>query len=1444
MTKSIFSKSVFVLFLSSLFSWSALAAFPADFWPQFGQNAEWTVTGGNELSFVGNPGNSAMVATTFGNLGVPSFAGVRLTYDAYVSANGAKNLIVILGSNAGFPGTGILIVANIYQIQALKNFDYGAAVMLSSNASYYQNTAVIPGAYNAFIIDVSASGLITVTINGYQCPTTYQADINVLNAAGTFATFCPGFSPFLLKNLTVTKGASTKNYFYPVPAFTGSYYIDAVNGDDSGSGHTEGDAWKTFANVNSRVLAAGTKIMLKSGSVWNQRLEIRGAGTVNNWISVGAYGTGNKPKISLTNNANDIGLLICDLDKTTGTARMQDISYIEVRDIEISNTRLGIYYRTVTGTTNTGFRVSNVTFNNINCDPVMTAINSASNKDTEISNQLAAVKGNLQTIAGAADGGVREYVFPAAIFIGGQTMGNQTVSGTHTTVLTELEVYNCQFNEAIAGLMTVFYWPFISGGGSNIWRQLVNKVKMFNCTSTGVVNGAIAFDGVNGGGVADANGVMQPDANGWGLIKNVRVTMGASAPGRTWPHGTTGVIFCNSQKIVVDSCEFSEVLNQGNPDGCGFDFETNNDLVTIQNSKFINNDGHSVLIMNGGAFGGNTNLIFQNNLFAGNIKSGTSTTEFSLSSNSDGHSNVKFRNNMVFMRKKNRNNQNITLYDPSRTYFTQTFNDLYYLEPTASTISVNFLGQTYTYNAQANSVNAYFTVRDGARQSVECPTFFLGDAASFAWDITSIAWGATLKKAGIGTTNTSAGMNWQDIVYVDDAGDAVGKNEGIRSATYSLNTTGTWYYSLWLGTGATVGSSGSWNKSNAIGTIGSANYTSSLFTVQALGNPTGLSATRTSGTTAYLSWANAVDGAQNHEVMIVRKKITGTFTEPTQGVFYDPISNPLGVVFAGTATNWTDTSLDPNFAYQYKVYTRNNNYYSSGVRVYNTYSIAGGTTSISSLPTCATCDVQVASDGYLIFDQTRTYQSITVAAGGKLSITNAGAITGPLTLESNANGTATLVDEFSTPTVSATVKQYVTAGRNWYLSAPIQSAGYSLLNRGTGVVSWNEGAKNWDAVNAGTLVQGKGYVQVSTSTPSPTGTTGTLNFNGLTNSGTITLPLTRTESGITRGFNLVGNPYPSYINWQMVDATAGNISSSIWYRTKTSGGAYVFDSYNGLLNSATTLGATLVTNKIPPMQAFWVRVKTSAGGSISFNNAMRVHRDNDLNTFKAPAKSIQLPLLRLRVSSDLAADEALICLHPEATNMLDDYDTPKMSNNSSTIPEIYTQVGTEKLVINCFNDAMNDTEIPLGFSTKQPNSFLLAASELKNIDPNVRIVLKDKLLHTEFDLTSGEAYSFQSTVVNDANRFAIVFKTTSGTEPEMTYNVHVFVDSNNQMVINQDASFGQESRIRISNALGQLILSTETTQKQTVIHQKLDSGLYFVLVENNGNRIVKKIVIR
>jgi hypothetical protein len=491
----------------------------------------------------------------------------------------------------------------------------------------------------------------------------------------------------------------------------GTFYIDATNGSDTNSGLSDTQAWKSFTNINKSVLLAGTKVLLKKGCVWNQRLEIRGSGIRQNWIVVSAYGVeANKPKISLTNSKDDIAILISDIDKTSGSVRTQMNSFIEINGIEIANTRLGIYYRSVKNTENTGFTVRNVTFNNINCDEVMLACNQGTDgaaKNAEISRQLGLAKGNLiDQYGNTGAGGQNEYIFPAAIFVGGKTFSNQTVSGNHTTVLTEFKVENCEFNECIAGVMSVFYWPNISGTGANAWRQLINKVSIRNCTGTGAVNGMIAFDAVNGGAISNAEGLMLADADGWGVLDNVRVTRGSAVAGRTWPNGTTGLIFSSVQNFLVDKCEFSGILNQNNPDGCGFDFETNTKNVTVQRCKFTNNDGHAMLLMNGGNFGGNTNIIIQNNLFANNLRNSESDFEMYFSRNEDGHSNVKIKNNIAIIPKLNKKSQALGFINPTRTYIQDTDNEVYYLDETAQAITVTFGGETYTYKAKPNNVIA------------------------------------------------------------------------------------------------------------------------------------------------------------------------------------------------------------------------------------------------------------------------------------------------------------------------------------------------------------------------------------------------------------------------------------------------------------------------------------------------------------------------------------------------------------------------------------------------------------------------------------------------------------------------------------------------------------------------------------------------------------------
>jgi hypothetical protein len=299
------------------------------------------------------------------------------------------------------------------------------------------------------------------------------------------------------------------------------------------------------------------------------------------------------------------------------------------------------------------------------------------------------------------------------------------------------------------------------------------------------------------------------------------------------------------------------------------------------------------------------------------------------------------------------------------------------------------------------------------------------------------------------------------------------------------------------------------------------------------------------------------------------------------------------------------------------------------------------------------------------------------------------------------------------------------------------------------------------------------------------------------------------------GFNLVGNPYPSYLDWTKVAAANTNVSSTVWLRTK-SATEYVFATINVesyLTNNnnppiiTSNSATTTITKWIPPMQAYWVLLNASQlTTDYTVTNAMRDHADVNTqgNILKAPRLLAVNKLLRLQVSNGVNSDETLLYFNTNASDDFDRYDSPKMSNNNVAIPEIYTQVGTEKLVINGMNEMTPTTEVKLGFSTGTTNNFTLKATELSNIQ-DTKIILIDKQNPTvEFDLTDGSVYNFSSNVTNDLTRFSILFRTigaSTGINTIEKLNAQVYVNAANHITIIAP----EKSSYSIYNAIGMLL---------------------------------------
>ena len=522
-------------------------------------------------------------------------------------------------------------------------------------------------------------------------------------------------------------------------------------------------------------------------------------------------------------------------------------------------------------------------------------------------------------------------------------------------------------------------------------------------------------------------------------------------------------------------------------------------------------------------------------------------------------------------------------------------------------------------------------------------------------------------------------------------------------------------------------------------------------------------------------------------------------------------------------------------------------------------------------PTSSATSIKIKSGYTVNVAANVTASNLTIESGGRLNV-NAGiqftvngtmSNSGTLYLKSTAGGTATILAPATIGGTggSFTVENYLGNTRNWYVSSPVSKAnapaGYTWYkydepgNNAHNPFILSESAY-WENVASGTeLSVGTGYVALpdAASTMLFTAQSG-----GTLNTGDVTIPLTW-AGAIKKGFNLIGNPYPSHLEWttafvDAVTAPEGSIAPSvlieptIYFRTKTGDGntgGWSFPTYNGHTTEYINGGSAI----IPPMQAVWVRAKQN--GNLTLTNALTRSHQNT-NPLKIPALTYtDRQRLRLEVSNGINTDEALIYFDANASDMYDNFDSQKMFNNIANSPEIYTLAGNEQLAINGLNIIPYDTEIPLGFTTSSTGSFNLKASQFSNFEAGTQVILKDYLDINSpaiTNLSDGSSYSFTSdATLNNTSRFSLTFKAPSvatGINPESNDKVWIS-NRNGKLMVN--GTVGNGAKVEVFNSVGQRIISCNLTNSNALLNNTLAVGAYLVKLTNEGKTITRKMII-
>lgn len=422
-------------------------------------------------------------------------------------------------------------------------------------------------------------------------------------------------------------------------------------------------------------------------------------------------------------------------------------------------------------------------------------------------------------------------------------------------------------------------------------------------------------------------------------------------------------------------------------------------------------------------------------------------------------------------------------------------------------------------------------------------------------------------------------------------------------------------------------------------------------------------------------------------------------------------------------------------------------------------------------------------------------------------------------------------------------------GRYWFVGSPMPSILSSAFDAQTASILkyFNEPLGNWQEItDAQTPIEvGKGYFVQSAQDD-------TLVFDGaMLNNGSYTIPCTRTgTTNYYRGFNLVSNPYASYLDFDAAVRT--NLLPTMWYRTADALQTMVFDTYNAQSGLGTSLSGIPVNQYVPPLQSFWVKIPDGfTTGSIGFTNAMRSHFTSGFEGLKSNA--IDFPaFVRLNLEDGLRKDQLLIYLDPQVSSQVDGFDAEKML--VVNYPQCYTLVNGKKLVINALKLSKAQNQIPLILEFPQAKAYTLNAVEL-NID-NGLILLEDKQLGVFQDLTLEPNYTFFASSGVNSTRFVLHMNVQLSNpinpllepaveEQEVGSNIVVSLtyDSQNDIAIELDQAFMPQGLLELFDQSGRLV-----SYKQIELHHEhlpapMVSGYYLLRATMQGQVNTQSIII-
>ncbi|MBK6964155.1 MAG: T9SS type A sorting domain-containing protein [Bacteroidales bacterium] len=430
-------------------------------------------------------------------------------------------------------------------------------------------------------------------------------------------------------------------------------------------------------------------------------------------------------------------------------------------------------------------------------------------------------------------------------------------------------------------------------------------------------------------------------------------------------------------------------------------------------------------------------------------------------------------------------------------------------------------------------------------------------------------------------------------------------------------------------------------------------------------------------------------------------------------------------------------------------------------------------------------------------------------------------------LNSSANNDATgsFINNGGTLTVNGTsnVKRWLSGGEHHIISNPLRNTIElsSIIYQGNPgwIYRYNEPTAEW--VNMWGLLEDVyvGYGYLLNYTNNQLLSFISTNAQPFNINSTVAPTLTFSNSN---GWNLVGNPFPSAIDWLGSGWTKTNIDNGIYFYNGTGYSSFV----NGI-------GVNGGTQFIPASQGFFVHAN-AASPRLTIPRASAVHSNQQYYKETEATDNI----LRLTLSGNGYNDETAIRFANEASSSFDvDFDAYKLMSLNVEVGQIYSKSDAD-YSINTLPELASEVEVPVSVMIGVDGEYTIHASDLGTFSENVAIYLEDTELNTIVNLNDSPSYSF-SAIAGTSDRFKVLFNTSSGINDPAS-NGFVYASGKNVFIENLAGD------AMIYNLSGQLITSQRIAAgDMNIINlHNASEGVYVVKVLNSNGSIVSKVLVK